>query len=65
METWKYHFLEPFDNDSQSYKDSDNEEFHGATYAGHYDSLSDALTPGDKFAFIFNRITRRVLTSTI
>ncbi|MCO5570778.1 hypothetical protein L7F22_024506 [Adiantum nelumboides] len=30
-----------------------DEEFHGATYAGHYDSLSDALTPGDNFAITF------------
>ena len=50
VETWQYHTLEPLANDSQSYGDSDDEEFHGATYAGHYDSLSDALTPGDNFA---------------
>ena len=52
MEMWQYHTLEPLDNDSQSYKDSDDEEFHGATYAGHHDSLSDALTPRDNFAVI-------------
>lgn len=50
VKTWLYHTLEPLANDSQSYGDSDDEEFHGATYAGHYDSLSDALTPGDNFA---------------
>lgn len=50
VETWLYHTLEPLANDSQSYEDSDDEEFHGATYAGHYDSLSDALKPGDNFA---------------
>ena len=52
VKTWQYHTLDPLDNDSQSYKDSDDEEFHGATYAGHHDSLSDALTPGDNFAVI-------------
>ena len=52
MKTWRYNTLEPLDNDSQSYKDSDNEECHGATYAGHHDSLSNALTPRDNFVVI-------------
>ena len=53
VETWLYHTLEPLANDSQSYGDSDNEEFDGATYAGHYDSLRDALTLGDNFSITF------------
>ena len=31
---------------------SHTKTFHGAAYAGHHDSLSDALTPGDNFVVI-------------
>ena len=50
VEMWLQHTLDPLANDSQSYGDSDNEEFHGATYVDHYDSLSNALTTRDNLA---------------